>query len=167
MTRQTTRRRNPSSSSERIRVVVAWACALLLTASLNLACGRKTPPRAPELVLPETVETLAAANGADGVLLTWKRPERYTGGGRMRDLGGFRIERAVEASPFTPLAELPVTDHDRFRQLKNFSYLDAQATPGQAYRYRLFSFTLDGYVSAPSSEAAIMRQAPEEQPEAQ
>src|SRR5439155_352815 len=68
-------------------VLLALACALP-------ACGRKSRPVAPELVEPETVENLAAIATPDGVRLSWLRPTRYTGGGRMNDLGSFEIERA-------------------------------------------------------------------------
>ena len=76
----------------------------------------------------------------------------------MTDLGGFVIERAaIDALTYRRIAELAVTDRDRFRQIKRFKHLDRDVTPGAAYRYRVVSFTVDRYFSAPSNAVTIER----------
>lgn len=132
----------------------------LIAVLAPLACGRKTPPKAPELVRPERIESLQAVNRPDGILLSWKRPERYADASRMTDLAGFRVERAVEGEPFEVVTLLQITDRDRFRQMERFRYLDAAVSPGIRYLYRIFSFTLDDYVSQPSNVASVMRELP-------
>jgi hypothetical protein len=72
----------------------------------------------------------------------------------MNDLGGFVIERADGADltlPFRRISVLEVSDRDRFRQIKAFRYVDPDAVFEREYYYRVVSFTLDGYVSAPSN----------------
>lgn len=146
-------------------VHAVFAGTLVALALLPAAgCGRRGAPRPPEDVLPETIARLAARNERGGVVLSWPRPERYTGGGKMSDLGEFAVERSNagnESAAFTTVARIPVLDRDRFRQVKNFRYTDAEVEAGVAYRYRIVSTTIDGYVSAPSNEVEITRQTSE------
>src|SRR6266446_5560819 len=131
--------------------------ALCLLTFLTPACGRKGPPRPPEDVLPQTITDLTAAATPHGIQLSWSRPRTYADGSRMTDLGGFVIERAAGTGPdaaFVRLGVLDVNDRDRFRQLTHFRYLDHDTTVGTAYRYRVVSFTIDRYFSAPSNEVA-------------
>ncbi|MFI5366166.1 MAG: hypothetical protein ACHQ4J_11130 [Candidatus Binatia bacterium] len=124
------------------------------------ACGRKAPPRPPEDVRPKTIADLTASNVADGVQLSWSRPRAYADGSPMTDLGGFVVERADGADPhaaFQHVAQLEVTDRDRFRQIKSFRYLDRDTSVGTPYRYRVVSYTLDRYFSAPSNIASLER----------
>ena len=122
-------------------------------------CGRKTiAPRPPEDVLPRPLTNLAASNLADGVQLSWGRPQLYANGERMTDLGGFVVERATgDELQYQTIATLEVTDRDRFRQIKRFKHLDRDVTVGVAYRYRVVSFTLDRYFSPPSNPVTIER----------
>jgi len=121
-------------------------------------CGRKAPPRPPEDVLPRPLADLAASNLADGVQLSWSRPQLYADGERMTDLGGFVVERATgDELQYQKIATLEVTDRDRFRQIKRFKHLDRDVTIGIAYRYRVVSFTLDRYFSPPSNAVTIER----------
>ena len=123
-------------------------------------CGRRGAPLPPEDVLPETINDLSARNGEDEIILSWGRPERYSGGSKMSDLGAFKIERAVGgagAAPYSPLATIEVVDRDRFRQVKNFRYGDGDVSDGVTYRYRIFSVTTDGYLSLASNEVEITR----------
>jgi hypothetical protein len=137
-------------------------CLLLFTACLltfpAAGCGRKGLPRAPEDVVPRSLADLAASNVADGIQLSWSRPQLYADGTRMPDLGGFLVERATDAAlTYQRIAELTVTDRDRFRQIKRFKHLDRDVTLGVAYRYRVVSFTVDRYFSAPSNAVTIER----------
>jgi hypothetical protein len=139
----------------------AASCCLLLSACCLLilpGCARKAAPRPPEDVLPRPLADLAASNLADGVQLSWGRPQLYVDGERITDLGGFIVERATgEALEYHRIAVLEVTDRDRFRQIKRFKHLDRDVELGIAYRYRVVSFTLDRYFSPPSNPVTIER----------
>ncbi len=130
------------------------------------ACGRKAPPRPPEDVAPKTIADLAATNTTEGIRLSWSRPLTYTDETRMPDLAGFIVERAIGTTlpaAFKKVSLLEVSDRDRFRQEKHFQYVDPEVEPGTDYRYRVVSFTLDRYFSAPSNVVTITRTSPGEE----
>jgi hypothetical protein len=127
-------------------------------------CGVKSPPIPPESAVPERIVGLEAAAQKHGVMLSWERPDRTAGGGRLRDLGSFEIERAENTSAFRQLTNVPVTDQDRFQQQRQFTYLDSSAEVGHQYRYQVISSTLDAYRSDPSNEAEITYQLPKPPP---
>ena len=153
---------NAKRTSEGLWRTSRYLCLLTFAFCLltfpSLGCGRKALPRPPEDVLPRPLADLAASNLADGVQLSWGRPQLYVDGQRMTDLGGFVIERAAGDTPtYQNIAVLEVSDRDRFRQIKRFKHLDRDVTPGVAYRYRVVSFTVDRYFSAPSNAVTIER----------
>jgi len=134
---------------------------LLVALVAALACGHKTRPLAPELVLPEAPSEIVAASTADGVQLTWKRPDRYTGGKQMNDLGGFVIERAsgdVGSAGFARIGDLQLDDRGRFRKERRISWTDTSAVPGENYMYRVTAVTTDDYTSAPGGPVTIRYQ---------
>jgi len=125
---------------------------------LAAACGAKGAPLAPELVQPEGPADLGAISTPDGVRLSWTRPLHYQGGRRMNDLGGFAIERAPgeDAAPaFARVGTVEIADQDRFRKDRHMEWLDRDVAPGTRYLYRVTTFTLDGYRSAPAGPVAI------------
>lgn len=132
---------------------------ILLLAALLLAagaCGRKGATRPPEDVLPTSIADLEAVPTDKGVALSWARPRNYTGGDRMRDLGGFWVQRADAAgAQFKTITTIEVTDRDRFQQAKKFRYTDSDVESERTYLYRVVSFTLDRYVSAPSNIVVV------------
>lgn len=131
-------------------------CSVLLisvTATALAGCGRRGAPRPPEDVRPQTILDLRAQPGDGGIKLSWGRPEAYIDGSRMRDLGYFEVQRASgESHAFERIERIEVTDRDRFRQLRRFTYEDRNVDRGRRYRYRVISSTTDRYVSAPSNE---------------
>ena len=134
------------------------AFVLLLLAAALPACGRKNRPVPPQLVEPEAVDNLAAIATPEGVRLTWLRPTRYTGGGRMNDLGGFEIERASgegSAPSFARVGTLVLEDQQRFRKERHLEWVDKDVRPGERYLYRVTGVTLDHYRSAPAGPVAI------------
>jgi hypothetical protein len=142
--------------------LLRFAFCLLICCS----CGLKAPPRPPEDVLPKPIVDLTASNTPPGIQLSWSRPRLYASGAPMPDLGGFVVERATGTDPLAPfqrLAVLDVTDRDRFRQLKHFQHVDNDTNVGMPYRYRVVSFTLDRYFSAPSNMVTIERTSPGEE----
>jgi hypothetical protein len=120
------------------------------------ACGLKNDPVAPGRVQPLAPAKLSAVSTRDGVELRWRRPTSYTGGGRMRDLGGFDIERAdAGTTAFAVVGTLSLADQERFRQERNLSWTDRDVARGGAYLYRVIAFTLDGSRSAPSAVTQV------------
>lgn len=122
------------------------------------ACGHKSRPLAPELVRPEAPGDVVAASAPDGIRLTWRRPERYTGGKRMNDLARFVIERAPgegAAPAFAAVGEVELDDRGRFRQERRITWTDAGVAVGQLYVYRITAVTLDDYRSTPGGPVTI------------
>ena len=144
-------------------VLLALACALP-------ACGRKSRPVAPETVEPEAVENLAAIATPEGVRLSWLRPTRYTGGGRMNDLGGFEIERAPgegAAPEFVKIGTVTLEDQQRFRKERRLEWVDKDVQSGERYRYRVTAVTLDRYRSAPAGPVSLRYGNPPSAPSAE
>lgn len=134
---------------------------VLVLAIMLPACGKKTPIRPPELVLPEPTGDLTLEIEKGGVVLSWGRTQRYVDGSEMDDLSGFVVMRATQdaqgrTSSFTRVATIPVEDRDRFRKAKKFTYMDTQLTAGTLYRYRVQSLTEDGYESDLSNTAELI-----------
>ncbi|HEX9879081.1 MAG TPA: fibronectin type III domain-containing protein [Candidatus Binatia bacterium] len=141
------------------------ALALLFIAMVFVvaaSCGKKGPPRAPELAVPQVIGDLKAEAGRTGVILTWSRPTRYVDGQRLRDLQGFVVFRK-EISPSCPDCPVPfreqftvlIDDQERLIQKPKFRTVDQTLSPGATYIYRVFSRLVDGSLSEPSNEASI------------
>jgi hypothetical protein len=137
----------------------AAGLALALAAGLAAgACGRKAAPLAPEEVRPEPPEDLSAVSTPEGVRLSWLRPTRYSGGGRMLDLDAFLIERAPgEGAPaeFGRVGKLTLDDRFRFRKERRLEWTDRDVVPGARYLYRVTAVTLDGDRSPVAGPVAI------------
>jgi len=137
----------------------AAACAAIAIAGgLLAACGNKTPIHPPEAVQPRPATSLIARSAAEGVVLTWRRPTEYTGGGRMNDLGGFEIERAAGegAGAFASIGRIELDDQTRFRPQRDMTWTDTSAVPGTRYRYQVIAFTLDGYQSSAAGPVTLV-----------
>jgi len=143
------------------RVRRAFVLAGLATAlALAAGCGVKGPTLPPEQVKPERITRLRALADKDGIRLTWPRPDSYAGGKAMRDLAGFAVMRGQGETPMTSVAELPITDRERFQKMDRFEWVDTATVIGSTYRYQIISMTDDGYRSDPSNEVAFTRVAP-------
>jgi hypothetical protein len=145
----------PSLVAPRLSLVL-----LVLVALAVPSCGRKTPVRPPEAVAPETIENLNGFNVLEGIRLGWARPRESVDGTKLFDLGGFRIERAEGSGPFGVIGRVQVMDRTRIRQRRRFIYTDMMVNPGVSYRYRVVSYTVDGYTSDPSNVVAVTREVP-------
>jgi hypothetical protein len=140
------------------RALFAAACVGALAGAAWLGgCGVKSAPIPPQYAAPRQIVDLRALSQARGVALEWSRPGEYAGGGSMRDLARFELFRAEGNGPYRMLAEIPVTDQQRFQQQQRFRYLDATAQLDHTYRYQVFSDTLDGYRSEGSNVVVITR----------
>lgn len=131
-------------------------CAAAVAGVLLLAaCGLKADPRGVDQIRPRTISSLTGLLATDGVHLTWQRPATYVNGQRMDDLGGFLVFRGSQGQQAEQLAEIPVTDRDRFRPEKMFEYVDKQVGKGATVYYRVISFTTDKYYSFPSNQVTV------------
>src|SRR5262249_42671838 len=111
----------PAAGARRARGPRMRTAMLVGLLALTLACGPKAPPVPPQLVRPEPVSELGAMATPDGVRLTWGRPDHYTSGKSMKDLGGFTIERAAgDGGQFVRVGTVEVTDRTRFRKEHRF-----------------------------------------------
>jgi predicted small lipoprotein YifL len=138
--------------------VTRAAAVIALALAAGTACGRKGRVLPPELVEPMPPADLTAASTTDGVRLSWLRPDRYSGGARMKDLDHFLIERApADVSPprFAPVATIMVTDQLRFRPERRFDWVDRSAAPGGRYLYRVTAVTADRYRSRAAGPVAV------------
>jgi hypothetical protein len=134
--------------------------ALLSLTGLLVAagCGRKADPRPPEFVIPRSPEPVVVENVPDGIKLTWHRPRTYVDGTRLDDLGSFRVLRACDAeTEFRLIAQIPITDRDRFRKIPSFLLVDHDVSLGSTCRYRVVAATLDDYTSAPAESWYLTR----------
>lgn len=147
-----------------VAALVAVGLGVIAAAAWLGGCGVKSEPIPPQYAAPQHIVDLHASSKAGGVELTWGRPERYAGGGKMRDLGHFDLFRAQGNGAYRLLVQIPVTDQQRFQQQHRFSYLDATAKLGDSYRYQVFSETLDGYRSRGSNAVKITRRKPKPPP---
>jgi hypothetical protein len=134
---------------------IAVLSVLLL--SIGFGCGRRGPLRPQTDMNPTAITDLKAARSASGVMLSWSRPTTYLDGSRMLDLAGFEIQRRkVDGDArFEKIGSAVVEDRERFQQARHFQYLDREIADAQTYAYRVVSYTLDGYFSAPSNIAAV------------
>jgi len=134
--------------------------AAVMAIAMAPGCGAKDRPIPPELTHPERINDLSAKPDPKGIRLTWSRPMKYSGGAALKDLAGFRLMRAEGAGSLIELAELPVTDQERFQKVHRFVYVDTTAQMGRSYRYMMVAETADGYQSDPSNLVQQTRTTP-------
>ena len=142
-------RRGPRARNGR-RLAIALALALGA-----VGCGRKADPVGYDQVRPRTITSLTGAVQADGVHLQWQRTASYASGKRMDDLGGFLVFRGLPGRQAEQIADIPVSDRDRFRPEQKFRYVDKAAAKGETYYYRVISYTTDEYYSSPSNQVSL------------
>jgi hypothetical protein len=140
--------------------VSAW----FITALAITGCGVKERPLPPDAVRPERILDLKAAAARDGIRLSWGRPDRYATGRTMRNLGGFIILRAEDDARPAMLAEIPISDRERFQKERRFDYIDTATLIGHTYRYQIVSATDDGYQGDPSNVVEFTRVVPARPP---
>jgi hypothetical protein len=137
------------------RAVRSIPVVLLVGALVSLGCGLKADPRGADQVRPRTITSLSGRPQPDGIHLEWQRPAAYANGQRMDDLGGFLVFRGLPGEEAKEIANIPVTDRDRFRPEKTFGYVDKEAGPSATVYYRVISYTTDSYYSLPSNQVTI------------
>jgi hypothetical protein len=74
-----------------LRYVIATS--LVISFSALAGCGRYLPPVSPEVLVPQSVETLTAVYNTDNsVTLTWVGPSSDKRGKKLKELEGYQIE---------------------------------------------------------------------------
>jgi hypothetical protein len=131
---------------------------------LWIGCGKKGPPRAPELAMPQLIKNLTAKPDGNGIVLTWSRPTEYVDGRSLTDLTGFVIFRKDLSPtcpecpvPYRPLTAVNVEDREKFVKQKQYRFIDENAQAQMIYRYRVSSQLKDGSLSNPSNEVEATR----------
>ncbi len=153
-----------SASSRHMKPIAFLLICVAFGNLVWLGCGVKSVPIPPEAARPEKILNLEGSSSNNGIRLTWSRPENYAGGQKMRDLGGFTINRSTGDAPFQKIGEVQVTDQGRFQVERTFTYTDKATELGSSYRYQVISNTTDGYHSEPSNIATIVRRVPKPPP---
>jgi hypothetical protein len=120
-------------------------------AALLFACGRKASPRPPQFVIPRSPEPVQVSAVPDGLKVTWHRPKTYVDGTSLDDLGSFLVLRSCAPEwMVAPIAQLPVTDRERFRKGMTFSLVDHDVGPHAECVYQVIATTTDDYSSPPA-----------------
>jgi hypothetical protein len=153
-----------SASPRRLYSLAVLVIVVAVANLVWLGCGVKSVPIPPEAARPEKIQNLEGSSSKEGIRLSWSRPENYAGGQKMRDLGGFTINRSTGDAPFQKIGEIPVTDQGRFQVERTFTYTDRETELGSTYRYQVISNTTDGYHSESSNIATVIRRVPKPPP---
>lgn len=138
--------------------------ALVLTAVLLAACGKKAPPIPPERLVPTAVRVQLVRNVADGVRLTWSAPTRTVNGKKLEGLRGFVVLRADGESRLACTAPGAafrrvgrVEAEPGAEEAREYTYLDRDTAPGRWYAYRVLAEDLDGDLSNPPPAEPVVR----------
>ena len=135
---------------------------LLLLPAVLAGCGRKGPPRAPELLAPAAIADLTARVEDRGIRLGWSRPRVALDGRKLTDLAAFVVFRKSTAADcpdcraaYRERAVINVEDEGRFFRRSEYVFADAELRSGTVYRYRVRVRLSDGSLSGPSNEVNI------------
>lgn len=132
---------------------------LLLLIGLSAAglmftgCGKKGPPLPPESRVPEAVAGLTVEGGVEGLILSWRIPERNGDGSPLRDLAGFKVYRKREAgdcggcpADFPLYMDVDMDSPEGVRvEGKRVILLDREVEEGGRYRYKVAAYNREGY----------------------
>ncbi len=154
------------SRTRLLRAPLFWLGLILLAS----ACGKKSPPLAPERLRPRAVTDLTARNVEDGIRLRWRLPTDRAAGGALDVTPGMvllRTDGATQEScespaatwervlTFAPGAVTPPT-----------TWVDTAVVSGRWYGYRAHAVGDDGSLSDASTRAIVFRGEPPPQPPA-
>jgi fibronectin type 3 domain-containing protein len=148
------------------------AACLGLAALALTACGKKTPPVAPEHRAPQPVADLAGTVHEESIVLSWTPPSRRDDNTRIRDFALMRIFRVEDSGTGQPKSAM-LTDgriagydevaairgaepepavrrgpHLEFTDRKNLSY-------GRRYTYVILAGDAQGRIGRPSGRVSV------------
>jgi hypothetical protein len=135
------------------------------------ACGRKSPPVAPERRVPMAVSDLEAVLRNGVVELAWTAPRRRVDNSRLLDPGVTRLFRTEDSGQGEPRPAMLVNDrivgYTEVATFKasdpstpaaprgRFTFTDRNVTLGHRYTYVVTSTDLEGRTSAPSRRLTL------------
>lgn len=147
------------------RTGVKVILCLLLLAPVLAGCGRKSAPRAPDLVMPVAISDLKLVLQDRSIRLGWSHPRKALDGRRLTDLEAFVVYRKSTAADcpdcraaYGERAVLNVEDEGRFFKQSDYGFTDTELRTGTVYRYRVRVRLSDGSLSRPSNEVSIVWQ---------
>jgi hypothetical protein len=135
------------------------------------ACGKKTAPIPPNLIIPLPVGELNFLSRPEAIFLVWSVPDKNVDGSPLKDLKGFQVYRHSEASASGPIdvsslkfEKLATIDYEFPNPARaegnKVTFADKNVSPGQQYFYFLRSFNRRGYQSPPSIIIRVNRAQP-------
>ena len=150
-------------------IIIAVFSGLLL--SFFPACGKKTAPVPPNLIIPEPVGQLDFLSRPEAIFLVWSVPDKNVDGSPLKDLKGFQVYRHSEAALVVPpdlsslkFEKLATIDYEfpnpARTEGKKVTFADKNVSPGQQYFYFLRAFSRRGYQSPPSIIIRVNRAQP-------
>ena len=142
-------------------LLLCLATAVIL-AAVPVGCGKKGPPRLPNIKTPSEVTNLAlAAEGAE-LVLTWTAPKVSEDEGASRPAGYLVYrsaepvgEETCEGCPvlFQRVEKIPLTESDGTGQA--LVYREA-LLPGTRYRFKVVSYDVRGQLGPDSNIVKIV-----------
>jgi len=158
------------------------AACLGLAALALTACGKKSPPVAPEQRAPQPVADLAGEVDESSIVLSWTPPNRRVDNTRQRDFTVMRIFRVEDSGAGEPKAAM-LTDgriagyeeivairsaepEPAVRRGLRLAYADRKAlTYGRRYTYVVVTGDAHGRVGSPSRRVSVSYAAAPAEPE--
>lgn len=137
---------------------------VMLGLALLSGCGKKGALVPPEALVPAPVSSLAVAQKASRLQVSWNAPTKEQGGAPLKDLAGFQLFKRVVLPPGQDCEECAGAYPQMFkfdleylqgaRRIGNlFLFDDQDITRGKTYQYKVRSFTADGALSRDSNLA--------------
>jgi hypothetical protein len=150
------------------RVGVCLALAALALA----ACGKKSPPVAPELRAPQAIGDLSGVVEESAITLSWTPPNRRADNTRLRDFTLMRIFRAEDSGTGEPRAAMSVdgriAGYDEIAAIRgaepepavrrgpHLVLSDRQGlTHGRRYTYVILAGDPQGRIGSPSPRVSV------------
>jgi len=141
------------SSPPLLRHVLLGLCTILLAVGLAAGCGKKGPPKLPNIEAPAGVTNLAAVQEGETIVLTWSGPAAT----------GYQVYRSAEPEAegncegcpvlFQRVAKLPPTGGGESQQ--NMVYREP-SLPGTRYHFKVVPYDAQGQLGPDSNIATIV-----------
>ena len=145
---------------------------LTLAAGALVACGKKSPPVAPELRAPQAITDLSGVVEESAVTLSWTPPNRRADNSRLRDFTMMRIFRAEDGGTGEPRAAMRVdgriAGYDEIAAIRGAEpepavrrgsklvLSDRQGlTHGRRYTYVILAGDPQGRIGSPSPRVSV------------
>lgn len=125
----------------------------ILFFSFLTGCGKKAPPLPPESVVPEAVKAFKVEGKEEGLLLSWRIPERNNDGTPLVDLAGFKVYKKDEAkvcrdcpADFPAYLDIDMEAPEGVAvEGRKVYFLDSDVAEGGRTLYRVAPYNRPGY----------------------